>query len=124
MAYQRAFYFGCAKSVASHIENVINSADDPEIAVLIATRTVCGEVIAGELAPILFFVALLVAVNCAQHRRPRPAHDEFSTYIRSNFMSLFIDYNWVNAEKRQRCAAGLCCNRTRQWRDQNRSCFG
>ena len=81
MAHQRAFYFRRAKSMTGDIENVINPANDPEIAVFIAARPVSGEVISRELAPILFFIALLVAVNRAQHCRPGPANDQFAAHI-------------------------------------------
>ena len=75
MTDKRAFDFRCAESVTSNIQNVIDPANDPEIAILIASGTVAGEIISWELAPILFFVALLVAVNRAQHCRPRPTDD-------------------------------------------------
>src|SRR5437667_8566723 len=124
MTHQRAFYLRCAKSVAGDIKNVINPANDPEIAVLITPRAVASEVVSGELAPILFFIALLVAVNRAQHCRPRSTNNQFAANIRPDFVSLFIHNYRINTEERERRAAGLCWNRARQRRDQNRSGLG
>src|SRR5205823_14703300 len=75
VAHERAFYFRCAKSVARYVENIINAANDPEIAVFIAARAVAGEIIALEFVPVLLPVARLIAVDGAQHCRPRPANN-------------------------------------------------
>src|SRR5439155_12971389 len=70
VADKRAFYFRCAKSVASHIQNIVNPPNDPEIAVIVAACAVSGQIIALEFAPVLLPVTSFVAVNRTQHRRP------------------------------------------------------
>jgi len=75
VTHQRAFDFRCAEPMPSYIQDVIDAANDPEISILIAPGAVAGEIITWKLAPILFFVALLVAVNSAQHRRPRATNN-------------------------------------------------
>src|ERR1017187_1460437 len=73
MANQRAFDFRCAEPMPGHVQDIIDSADDPKISVLVAARAVASEVIAFKLAPVMFLVARFVAVNCPKHRWPRTA---------------------------------------------------
>src|SRR5204862_913985 len=75
VTHQRTLDLRGTEPVTSYVQNVIDSADDPKIAVLVATRAVAGQIISLVLAPVLFIVALLVAVDCAQHRRPRTANN-------------------------------------------------
>ena len=46
MADQGALDFGGADAVAGDVEHVVDAADDPEIAVLVAARAVAGEIAA------------------------------------------------------------------------------
>src|SRR6266513_2416696 len=73
-----------------HIENIVDSSHDPEVSVLVAARAVAGQITSFEFAPELFLVAFLVAVNRAQHRRPRLPNDQFPTDICADFVSLFV----------------------------------
>src|SRR5437762_13941476 len=120
MAHQRAFYFRRAESVASDIKNIINPPDDPEIAVLIASRAVSGKIISLELAPILFFVALLVAATRAQHWGPGSPNNQVSAYFWADLAPLLSDHDRIDRKTRDRCATGLCWNRARQGRNQHR----
>src|SRR5262249_51370675 len=114
MAHQRALDFRCAESVTGHVQNVINAPDDPKITVLIATRAVTRKIIAFEFFPVLLSVALIVAVDRAQHRRPRPANDQFAANICADFLSSLINDGWVDAKERQRSATGLGVYRARK----------
>ena len=71
MGDQRAFDFGRAQAVAGDFDNIIHAADDPVIAVFVASRRIAGQVFARILAPVLAHVALRVFVDGAHHRRPR-----------------------------------------------------
>ena len=71
MTHQRALDLRSAKTMPGNVEDIIDAADDPKITVFIASRAVAGEIVAFVFAPVLFLIALLVAVNRAQHRRPR-----------------------------------------------------
>src|ERR1043165_738267 len=123
MTHQRAFDFRCPKSVPGHVQDVINPTNDPEIAILIASCAVSGKIITFEFAPVLLPVTALIAVNRAQHRGPRATNDQFPADICADLAPLLINNCWIDAEKRQRCAAGFCRNRAGQWRDQDRSGF-
>src|SRR5205809_42955 len=76
MTHQRALDFRCAESVTSHVQNIINTPDDPKITVFIAAPAVAREIITFKFAPVLLSVARIVAVDRAQHRRPWPADNQ------------------------------------------------
>src|SRR5437879_13559151 len=108
MANQRAFDFRSAEPMAGDVQNIIDSADDPKISILIATRAITRKVVPFELLPVLLFVALLVAVNGAQHRRPWTSNDQFPANVRSDFTSFFIDNCRVDPQKPQGSDAWFC----------------
>src|SRR5882757_8094057 len=110
MTHQRALYLRRAESVTGHVQNIINAPDDPKITVFIAARTVDGQIIAFEFAPILLSVARIVAVDRAQHRRPWSANNQFAADIRADFLSLLIDDSRVDAKERKRGATRLGWN--------------
>src|SRR5207248_7256234 len=99
MADKRALDFRCAESVTGHVQDIVNAADDPKITVFIAARAVARKIIAFKFAPILLSVAGIVAVDRPQHRRPRPANNQFAADIRADFLSPFIDDARVDAKE-------------------------
>src|SRR5207248_4503560 len=106
MADKRALDFRCAESVTGHVQDIVNAADDPKITIFIAARPVAGKIIAFKFAPILLSVARIVAVDRPQHRRPRPANNQFAADIRADFLSLLIDDGRVDAKEGGRGTAG------------------
>ena len=57
---------GGAHAVAGDVDDVVDAADDPVVAVLVAAAAVTGEVVAGVLAEVGLVEALRVAVDaCA-----------------------------------------------------------
>src|SRR5262249_17710355 len=107
MTDKRAFYFRCAESVPGNVEDVIDSANDPEITVFVAAGAVSGEIVAFNLAPVLLTITGFVAVDRAQHRRPRAANDQLAANIRAHFECLLIDHGRIAAKERKRGATGL-----------------
>src|ERR1051325_4014774 len=77
--HQRALDFRCSESVATYIDNIVDTAHYPEIAVFVAPRAVTREVNALDLRPVLLFVALVVTPNRSEHRRPRTFNHEVAT---------------------------------------------
>src|SRR5262245_13696442 len=124
MTHQRTLDFRCAESVTGHVQNIINAADDPGITVFIATRTVAREIIALKFAPVLLSVARIVAVDRPQHRRPRPANNQFAADIRSDVLSLCVDYCRLDTKERQRGATRLRWSRPRKRSDHDRASLG
>ena len=101
-----AFDFGGAEAVAADVEDVVHAAGDPEVAVLVAAGAVAAEVHAGDVAPVGLLVALRVAEDAAEHRRPRLADDEQARLALRNFLAVAVDDGGVDAEDGERGAAG------------------
>src|SRR5438477_12232416 len=94
------------------IQDVIDSADNPKISVLVPSRSVAGEIVPFELAPVLFLITLLVAVNGAQHRRPGFPDNQLSAHVWPDLPAFFVHDGRINAEEWQRSAARFCGNGT------------
>ena len=69
---ERRLDLGRRDAVAGDVHDVVDAAEQPEVAVVVALGAVAGEVPAGEARPVRLRVALGVAPDAAQHRRPRP----------------------------------------------------
>ena len=64
--------------MSGNIEDVIDSAGNPEEAVFVADGAVSGEVISGVLLHVSRQVSLMVAENSSRHGRPRLSHNEYT----------------------------------------------
>jgi len=125
MGDERALDFGGAEAVAGDVEHVIEAADDPEIAVFVAARAVArGVNAAGVIRPVSGLVALLVAVNRADHGRPRLADDEAPVLAVFAFLARVIEDRGVDAEEGPRGGAGLAGRGSGQRGNQDRARFG
>ena len=79
MIDQRALDLRRANPMTGHVQHVVDAAEEPEVAVGVDARAVAGEVDAvGPLAEVLLHEALGIAVDAAQHARPRPREREQS----------------------------------------------
>src|SRR5205085_7447575 len=67
---QRALDLGGAHAVAGDVDDVVDAAGDPVIAVLVAPGAVAGEVFSGKGGEIRLDEALVVAVDGSHHARP------------------------------------------------------
>ena len=70
MRNECAFDFGGAEAVAGDVDDIIDAAGDPVIAVLVAAAAVAGEVLAGIGAEIGVDEALVIAIDGAHLARP------------------------------------------------------
>src|SRR2546421_12944328 len=95
-----------------HVQDIVDSSNDPEVPVLVAARAVAGQITSFEFAPVLFLVAFPVAINRPQHRGPRLPDDQFPADIAPDFLSLFVDDRRIHTEEWQRRTAGFCRNRS------------
>jgi len=78
MADKGALNLRGANPMAGNIQDIIDAAHNPEIAVFVLPAAITGEVAALDLAPIRIFVALRIAPEAAQHAGPGFAKDEFA----------------------------------------------
>ena len=113
------FDFCGSHSVARNVNNVIDPARNPIIAVLIAATAVTGEILARECTEIGFHEPLVIA----EHRShlPRPGVENAQIAFCSTFQNIpfAIDESWLNTEEWPCCRARFQSSCAWQWRDQN-----
>jgi hypothetical protein len=105
--------------MAADVDDVVDAAHDPEVAVLVATRAVPGEVEPGEALPVALFEALRILEDRAQHRRPRPLQHQETAFVRLHRLAGGVDDVGFHAEERQRAGAGLRRRRAGKRRDHD-----
>src|SRR5207248_11761526 len=84
MRHQSAFDLGRAETMTGDVDDVVDSAHDPEIAVLISARAIAGKIDSGNLRPVLLPVTRIVPVNRAEHRGPWFLNDQVSSLVRAD----------------------------------------
>src|ERR1051326_7569425 len=93
--------------MAAYVNNIVDSAHYPEIALLITPGAVAREVNSVDLRPILLFVALVVAPDGPEDRGPRPLDDEVTTLACAHGVAVARYYVGVDTGERLGCRAGL-----------------
>ena len=88
------------------VHHVVDPAEQPEVAVVVELGAVAGEVAAVEPAPVRLAVALGVAVDAAQHRRPRPGEREVAAAALDR-LARVVDHLGADAGQRERGRARL-----------------
>ena len=117
MTDQGTFHLGRAEAMTGNIEDIVDTADDPEIPLLVAAGAIAGEVGTLHLAPVLLAVPCLVAPDAAKHRGPGLADHKLPTLTVGNFPSLVIDDRRINPEEGERRGSGLAGGGTGKGRD-------
>ena len=77
--------------VAGDEHDVVDAAEQPDVAVVVLLGAVAGEVAAGEAGPVGVEVALVVAPDGAQHRRPRLGEDQVAAGAVGDLVGLVVD---------------------------------
>jgi hypothetical protein len=88
--------------VPGDVHDVVDPAQEPEVAVLVDARTVAREVRARKAPPVRLDVALVVAIDAAQHGRPRPSEDQVAAAARPDLVALLVDDGGLDAGERLR----------------------
>ena len=91
MVDERRLDLGRRDVVARHEHDVVDAAEQPEVAVVVALGAVAREVLAVEAAPVRVAVALRVAPDAAQHRRPRPFEHEVAAAGDADRLARVVD---------------------------------
>ena len=93
-------------------ETLITSSTRPLIqktAVLIAMGPIAGEIACREFGPIPFAITIRIAVNSAQHCRPRVTNDEIAALVRPTAFALLVNHIRHDAGKGRVAEPGLSC---------------
>src|SRR3954447_15814075 len=107
--------------MSTDVEHVIDTAHHPEITIRIFAGAVRGEVHPRNVAPVLLFEALRVAIDGAQHRRPRLLDDQVTAGAGGHRLAFPRDYVGSDAGKWPCRRAGLAGNRSWKWCDHDRA---
>ncbi len=110
--------------MAGDVEHVVDPAHDPVVAVLVAAGAVAGEVAARDVGPVLLLIPFVVAVEGAEHRRPRLADDQEAALVGAERLAVLGDD--VRDDARQRAGRRPRHRRrgARQRRDHDRAGLG
>src|SRR5215467_6548460 len=113
---QGRFHFHRGDAVAGDVHDVVDAAEKPEVAVLVALGSVAGEVDVVVLRPILLHESVGIAPDAPQHPGPRLAQHQVARLRR---VALFVEHLGVDARERERGGAGLERGETGQRRDED-----
>ena len=102
VADQRGLHLGGRDAVPGDVHDVVDAAEQPHRAVVVVLGAVAREVVALllEARPVRVAVALLVAPDAAQHRRPRLVQHQVAAPARADRLGLLGDH--LGADPRQR----------------------
>src|SRR5439155_10580650 len=121
---QCAFDFDRRDAVPGDVHDVVDTAEQPEIAVLVDPRPVAREVGVLELRPIRLPVAGVIFVDAAQHRRPGTPQHEIASRAGADLVALLVDNRGIDAGEGFGGRAGLERGHPRQGRDQDHPRLG
>ena len=107
VADQRVLDLGGRDPVPGDVHHVVDPAQQPEVAVLVPLGAVAGEVTAREARPVGLLVALVVAVDAAQHAGPRLGEDEVAALVVVDRAAVVVDHVDRDARERRHGRAGL-----------------
>ncbi len=110
--------------MAAHVENVIDPAHEPEIAVLILLGTVPGEVQARKHLEVGLPEPLRVAVHPPHHAGPRLIDDEHAPLVHAGLASVFTQDAGPHTEVGQGRAPRLQGEGRRKGSDQDAARLG
>src|SRR5207237_10600567 len=119
MTDKRTLDFHRSNPMAGHIDHVIKAPHDAEITIFVAPCAVAREIHAWNLTPVLHLVPFGIAVNSAEHRRPRLLHYKEAALIGADRISLAIDHIRDDARQWPRRRSRLCWNGSGNRRDHD-----
>src|SRR4051794_41469747 len=93
--------------MARDVHHVVDTAEEPEVPVLVDARTVAREVHVLVLRPVRLAEALIVAEDAAQHRRPRALQHEIAAPARPDLVAALVEDAGLDAGERLRRGSGL-----------------
>src|SRR5215208_6200379 len=121
---ERALDLGGRDAVARDVHNVVHTARDPEVPVLVAPCAVAGEVDVAVLVPVGVPVALGILVEGAQHAWPRPLYDQVTLAFALNLVALLIVESREDTGEREGGTARLGPGDTGKRRDHDPTRLG
>ena len=91
MMDERRFNFHGAEAMTADIHDIVDAAENPMIAIIIAAGGVAREIGAGYARPVLFFKTFGIAPNSAHHAGPGMFDDEIAFAIVADRYAFGVD---------------------------------
>src|SRR5688500_11213879 len=91
MRYEGRFHLSGRNAVAGHVHDVVDAAEQPVVALLVALAAVAGEVAPRVLRPVGLLGPLGIGVDAAPPRRPGPLEDEVTAPPEGNRGAALVD---------------------------------
>src|SRR5690606_32622590 len=111
--------------MAGYIQDVVDAAHDPEVAVGITLGAVACQVDTAEFGrEVAFLEAFRIAPDITDHGRPGPLDHEEAAFAGLDLLARFVDDPCLDARQRQRAGARLERRGPRQRRDHVHTGFG
>jgi len=89
MGDEGAFYLCCTDTMSGDLDDIINTAHQPEVAILIYAGSVSGSVITGKALEIGGFEAARVAVNGTHQTGPGFLDTQITAFIYISWCAVF-----------------------------------
>src|SRR4029079_1763473 len=103
---------------------VVDATEEPEVALLVTLGTITGEVHPREALPVGLLVPLRVAVDPAEHGRPRSLQDEIAATPERHRRTVAVDDVGRDARERERGGTRFRDGHAGEWRDQDLAGLG
>ena len=121
----RGLHLGGGEPVAGDVDDVVDAADHPEVAVLVPAGGVADEVgLLAEPGEVGLDEAVVLLVERAQHRGPRPLEHQQPLALVDRLALLLVDDLGLDPGERPCRRAGLGRGDPRQRRDHDRAGLG
>src|SRR6185369_8912380 len=120
---ERALNLRRSESMSAYINNIIDAAHYPKIAVPVAARAVAREIDTFNLRPVLLLVTIVVAPDRPQHRLPRPLDHQIAAFIWTNRLAVARHHVGLDSRKWKCTGARFRGRRTRKRSDHDRAGF-
>src|SRR5688572_28687043 len=105
--------------MTADVNHIVNSAHDPEVAVLVSPGPISRKVYVLNLGPVLFAIPFIITPNSPQHRGPGPFDYQITALICAYRLSFTRHHVSFYAGKWLGSRAGFCRCRTRKRRDHD-----
>src|SRR5581483_2704821 len=120
---ERRLDLGRRDAVTGDVHHVVDTTQQPEVAVVVDLAAVAREVAALEARPVRLLVALGIAVDASEHPRPRAGQREVAA-APFDLVALLVDHLGTDAGQWEGRRAGLEGGGARQRRDHDAAGLG
>src|SRR4029079_8116806 len=121
---QRRLHLDRRDPVAGYVHDVVDAAEQPEVALVVALRPIPSEVPPRTAAPVRFLVPLGVSVDAPEHARPRSLQVEVASPAEWDAVPVAVDHVRLDAGEREGGSSRFRDGDAGEWRDEDLARLG